>query len=144
MTSIDPVIVVVGPTASGKTDLAQLIALSVDGEVVSADSMQVYRGMDIGTGKLPVKERLVVHHGFDLVDPGEPYSAALFKRMRAVASRISLRAESGPCCAEARAFTCEPPSTTTCFPKASKSTTRFATDTTRLPESKALKACGGC
>ena len=41
--------------------------------------MQVYRGMDIGTGKLPVKERLVVHHGFDLVDPGEPYSAALFQ-----------------------------------------------------------------
>ena len=79
MTSIDPVIVVVGPTASGKTDLAQLIALSVDGEVVSADSMQVYRGMDIGTGKLPVKEWLVAHHGFDLVDPGEPYSAALFQ-----------------------------------------------------------------
>lgn len=79
MSSIDPVIVIVGPTASGKTDLAQLIALSVDGEVVSADSMQVYRGMDIGTGKLPVKERLVAHHGFDLVDPGEPYSAALFQ-----------------------------------------------------------------
>lgn len=79
MSSIDPVIVIVGPTASGKTDLAQLIALSVDGEVVSADSMQVYRGMDIGTGKLPVKERVVAHHGFDLVDPGEPYSAALFQ-----------------------------------------------------------------
>lgn len=79
MSSIDPVIVIVGPTASGKTDLAQLIALSVDGEVVSADSMQVYRGMDIGTGKLPVKERLAAHHGFDLVDPGEPYSAALFQ-----------------------------------------------------------------
>lgn len=79
MNSIDPVIVIVGPTASGKTDLAKLIALSVDGEVVSADSMQVYRGMDIGTGKLPVKERLVAHHGFDLVDPGEPYSAALFQ-----------------------------------------------------------------
>lgn len=79
MSSIDPVIIIVGPTASGKTDLAQLIALSVDGEVVSADSMQVYRGMDIGTGKLPFKERLVAHHGFDLVDPGEPYSAALFQ-----------------------------------------------------------------
>lgn len=79
MSSIDPVIVIVGPTASGKTDLAQLIALSVDGEVVSADSMQVYRGMDIGTGKLPFKQRLVAHHGFDLVVPGEPYSAALFQ-----------------------------------------------------------------
>lgn len=79
MTDADPVIVIVGPTASGKTDLAQQVALAVDGEVVSADSMQVYRGMDIGTGKLPVEERLVAHHGFDLVDPGEPFSAALFQ-----------------------------------------------------------------
>lgn len=74
-----PVIAVVGPTASGKTDLAQRLALAFDGEVVSADSMQVYRGMDIGTGKLPPAERLVPHHGFDLVDPGQPYSAALFQ-----------------------------------------------------------------
>lgn len=70
---------VVGPTASGKTDLAQSLALELDGEVVSADSMQIYRGMDIGTGKLPVSERLVPHHGFDLIDPGEPFSAALFQ-----------------------------------------------------------------
>lgn len=74
-----PVICVVGPTASGKTDLAQAIALSFNGEVVSADSMQIYRGMDIGTGKIPVAERKVAHHGFDLVDPGEAYSAALFQ-----------------------------------------------------------------
>ena len=74
-----PVICVVGPTASGKTDVAQLIATHLDGEVVSADSMQVYRGMDIGTGKLPASERLVPHYGFDLVDPGEPFSAALFQ-----------------------------------------------------------------
>ena len=74
-----PVICVVGPTASGKTAVAQLIAKALDGEVVSADSMQIYRGMDIGTGKLPAQERIVAHHGFDLVDPGEPYSAALFQ-----------------------------------------------------------------
>ncbi|MEG0016214.1 MAG: tRNA (adenosine(37)-N6)-dimethylallyltransferase MiaA [Gordonibacter sp.] len=74
-----PVVCVVGPTASGKTSLAQELALALDGEVVSADSMQIYRGMDIGTGKLPCNERLVRHHGFDLVDPGEPYSAALFQ-----------------------------------------------------------------
>lgn len=74
-----PVVCVVGPTASGKTDLAQLLALELGGEVVSADSMQIYRGMDIGTGKLPASERLVPHHGFDLVDPGEPFSAALFQ-----------------------------------------------------------------
>lgn len=79
MTSSRSVIVVVGPTASGKTDLAQGIALALDGEVVSADSMQVYKGMDIGTGKLPVTERKVVHWGFDLVEPGDPYSAALFQ-----------------------------------------------------------------
>lgn len=79
MSDVDPIIVVVGPTASGKTDLAQELALVFDGEVVSADSMQVYRGMDIGTGKLPVEERAVLHHGFDLVDPGEPFSAAVFQ-----------------------------------------------------------------
>lgn len=74
-----PVICVVGPTASGKSNLAQEIALQLGGEVVSADSMQIYRGMDIGTGKLLPEDRLVAHHGLDLVDPGEPYSAALFQ-----------------------------------------------------------------
>lgn len=74
-----PVICIVGPTASGKTDVAQLVAQAVNGEVVSADSMQVYKGMDIGTGKLPCEQRIVAHHGFDLVDPGEPFSAALFQ-----------------------------------------------------------------
>lgn len=74
-----PVVCIVGPTASGKTALAQALALELGGEVVSADSMQVYRGMDIGTGKLPPSERLVPHHGFDLVDPGQAYSAALFQ-----------------------------------------------------------------
>ena len=74
-----PVICVVGPTASGKSELAQQIAEALDGEVVSADSMQVYRGMDIGTGKVPPGERRVTHHGLDLVDPGQPYSAALFQ-----------------------------------------------------------------
>lgn len=74
-----PVICLVGPTASGKTDVAQQVALRLGGEVVSADSMQIYRGMDIGTGKLPPNERLVPHFGFDLKDPGEPYSAALFQ-----------------------------------------------------------------
>ena len=74
-----PVVCIVGPTASGKTDVAQLVAKAIDGEVVSADSMQVYTGMDIGTGKLPVEQRIVAHHGFALVDPGEPFSAALFQ-----------------------------------------------------------------
>lgn len=75
----DPVVCIVGPTASGKSALAQAVALALDGEVVSADSMQIYRGMDIGTGKLAPEERLVPHYGLDLADPGEPYSAALFQ-----------------------------------------------------------------
>ena len=74
-----PIICIVGPTASGKSALAQNIALSVNGEVVSADSMQIYKGMDIGTGKLPAKDRKVAHHGLDIVEPGEPFSAALFQ-----------------------------------------------------------------
>ena len=75
------VVAIVGPTASGKTDVAQALSLRIGGEVVSADSMQVYRGMDIGTGKIPVEQRLVAHHGLDLVDPGQPYSAALFQEI---------------------------------------------------------------
>lgn len=73
------IVCVVGPTGSGKSALAQQVARSIDGEIVSADSMQVYRGMDIGTGKVPSEDRIVPHHGFDLVDPGEPFSAALFQ-----------------------------------------------------------------
>lgn len=75
----NPVICIVGPTASGKSTLAQRIALALDGEVVSADSMQVYKEMDIGTGKVLPHERKVAHHMLDLVNPGEPYSAALFQ-----------------------------------------------------------------
>ena len=77
--NIKPVICIVGPTASGKSALAQRIALKIGGEVVSADSMQVYKGMDIGTGKVLPQERMVAHHMLDLVNPGEPYSAALFQ-----------------------------------------------------------------
>ncbi len=74
-----PVIAVVGPTASGKSNLAQELALKLNGEVLSADSMQVYRGMEIGTAKIKPEERKVPHWGIDLINPGEPYSAALFQ-----------------------------------------------------------------
>lgn len=74
-----PVICVVGPTASGKTNLAQEIALAKNGEVISADSMQVYRGMNIGTGKIRPSEIKVPHHGIDICDPDQTYSAALFQ-----------------------------------------------------------------
>lgn len=74
-----PLIVIVGPTASGKSDLAQAVAELTQGEVLSADSMQVYRGMDIGTGKVLPGDMRVPHYGLDLVDPGQPFSAALYQ-----------------------------------------------------------------
>lgn len=74
-----PVIVVVGPTASGKSALAQELALTIDGEIISADSMQIYQGMDIGTGKLKKSEMQVAHHGLNLCRPDESYSASLFQ-----------------------------------------------------------------
>ena len=79
MESVKPIICVVGPTASGKTDLAQRLAIELDGEVVSADSMQIYKGMDIGTGKILEGEMAVAHHCLDIVNPGEPFSAALYQ-----------------------------------------------------------------
>lgn len=70
-----------GPTASGKSDLAVAVAIRLDGEVVSLDSRQVYRGMDIGTAKLPLGERCgVPHHGLDLLSPDQTYSVGRFAR----------------------------------------------------------------
>ena len=61
------IIVVVGPTASGKSDLAVLLAKELNGEVISADSRQVYRGMDIGSGKITKNEmRKIPHHLLDV------------------------------------------------------------------------------
>ncbi len=73
------ILVICGPTASGKTALAAELALRLDGEVVSADSMQVYRGMDIGTAKPTQGEmRGVPHHMLDVADPRENYSVARY------------------------------------------------------------------
>lgn len=73
------ILVVCGPTASGKTALAAELALRLDGEVVSADSMQVYRRMDIGTAKpTPGEMRGVPHHMLDVADPWENYSVARY------------------------------------------------------------------
>ena len=74
-----PVLVIAGPTASGKSSVAQELAIRLGAEIVSADSMQIYRGMDIGTAKVSADEMLVPHHLIDIVDPGEPYSAQLFQ-----------------------------------------------------------------
>ena len=72
-------LVITGPTATGKTALGVEAALTLNGEVVSADSMQVYRGMDIGTAKPTAEERRgVPHHMLDVADPRENYSAAKY------------------------------------------------------------------
>jgi tRNA dimethylallyltransferase len=78
---VTPLPVVVGPTGSGKSDLAIHIALAVGGEIVNCDSLQVYRGFDIGTAKVPVGERRgIPHHLIDLVDPGQLFTAGDYAR----------------------------------------------------------------
>jgi tRNA dimethylallyltransferase len=74
-----PLIAVVGPTASGKSALALRLARERDGEIVSCDSQQVYRGLDIGTAKpSPRERRLVPHHLLDVAEPQEGFSAARY------------------------------------------------------------------
>jgi tRNA dimethylallyltransferase len=74
-------VAVVGPTASGKSSLALNLALKFGGEIISADSVQVYRGLDIGTAKPSAEERrLVPHHLIDILDPDQEHSAALFRK----------------------------------------------------------------
>ncbi|MFE4260973.1 tRNA (adenosine(37)-N6)-dimethylallyltransferase MiaA [Streptomyces sp. NPDC056883] len=76
------VIAVVGPTAAGKSDLGVALARHFDGEVVNADSMQLYRGMDIGTAKLTTEERGgVPHHLLDIWDVTETASVAEYQRL---------------------------------------------------------------
>lgn len=77
-----PIIAVVGPTASGKTRLAVDLAKIFCGEIISADSMQIYRYMDIGTAKASEEERQgIPHHMLDFLDPGEPFSVAEYVEM---------------------------------------------------------------
>lgn len=72
-------IIIAGPTASGKSDLAVRLASLYDGEIISADSMQVYRRMDIGTAKPTLDERGgIPHHMIDIIEPDEEFCAARF------------------------------------------------------------------
>lgn len=76
-----PVVAVVGPTATGKSDLGLALAERLGGEIVNADAMQLYRGMDIGTAKLsPAERRGVVHHMLDVLDVAEDASVAAYQR----------------------------------------------------------------
>lgn len=93
MTAAKPRIVcIVGATGVGKTDVALGVAERLDAEIVSADSMQVYRYMDVGTAKpTPEQRRRVPHHLLDVVDPDEDFNVALF-RERALAAIADIRA----------------------------------------------------
>ncbi|WP_169732954.1 tRNA (adenosine(37)-N6)-dimethylallyltransferase MiaA [Haloechinothrix halophila] len=83
-------VAVVGPTATGKSDLAIELALALGGEVINADAMQLYRGMDIGTAKVPPEERRGVdHHLLDVLDVTETASVAAYQRdARACVERL--------------------------------------------------------
>ena len=88
-----PIIVVSGPTASGKTSLAIRLAKEFNGEVISADSMQIYKEMNIGTAK-PTKEEMdgIVHHMIDIIEPHESFSVADFvERARSITFDIIAR-----------------------------------------------------
>ena len=76
------VVVIAGPTASGKTAFSVELAAAFSGEIVNADSMQVYRGMDIGTAK-PVEEEKkgIPHHLLDVVNPDEEFNAAIYRKL---------------------------------------------------------------
>jgi tRNA dimethylallyltransferase len=82
MPSLDPLIVILGPTAVGKTEIALQLAERLSGEIVSADSRLFYRGMDIGTAKPTLAEReRVPHHLIDITEPDDTISLALFQRL---------------------------------------------------------------
>lgn len=77
---LNPVLIVAGPTASGKSDLSLRLAQALSGEIISCDSVQVYRGFDIGSAKVSPEERaLVPHHLIDCAAPHEQYHAARFR-----------------------------------------------------------------
>ncbi|QDX94871.1 tRNA dimethylallyltransferase [Brevibacillus laterosporus] len=86
-------VVIVGPTAVGKTALSLQLAQQFNGEIISGDSMQVYRGMDIGTAKASDEERAIVpHHLIDIMNPDEEYSVAIFQQQaRRLITQINQR-----------------------------------------------------
>ena len=76
-----PLIIIAGPTAVGKTACSVRLAQKIGGEIISADSMQVYRGMDIGSAKATIEERQgIPHHLLDITDPSENFSVALYQK----------------------------------------------------------------
>ncbi|HTG02248.1 MAG TPA: tRNA (adenosine(37)-N6)-dimethylallyltransferase MiaA [Nitrospirota bacterium] len=81
MTSQNPILIIAGPTAVGKTEASLLLAREWGAEIVNADSMQIYRGMNIGTAKpTPEQRKAVYHHLLDVVEPNQPYSVGDYLR----------------------------------------------------------------
>ncbi len=77
-----PMIILTGPTAVGKTELSISLAKAVNGEIISADSMQVYRHMDIGSAKITREEMQgIPHHMIDVLDPWDPFNVVIFQKM---------------------------------------------------------------
>ena len=86
MADKNKIIVICGPTASGKTGLSLLLAQRFNGEIISADSMQIYRNLDVGTAKATKEEQSVApHHLVDILNPDQPYNVQLFVDMAAKA-----------------------------------------------------------
>src|ERR671912_1653301 len=84
----EPFFALVGPTSSGKTEAAISLAERLGAEIVSVDSMLVYRGMDVGTAKPTVAERArVPHHLIDVAEPSEPFSVARYQELAREAIR---------------------------------------------------------
>lgn len=75
-----PLIVIAGPTASGKTELSISLAKKVNGEIISGDSMQVYKHLNIGTAKItPEEMEGIPHHLIDIIEPAEEYNVQIFQ-----------------------------------------------------------------
>ena len=94
------VIAILGPTGTGKSELALSIAQQFDGEVVNCDSLQIYRYFDIGTAKLPPAERRgIPHHLIDILDPDQIFTAGEYARLarRCSRRRVGARTLTGNC-----------------------------------------------
>ena len=77
-----PLVIIAGPTAVGKTKLSVMLAQNIGGEIISADSMQVYRHMDIGSAKImPDEMQGIVHYGIDILEPEDEYNVCKFQAM---------------------------------------------------------------
>ncbi|MGH9629155.1 MAG: isopentenyl transferase family protein, partial [Bryobacteraceae bacterium] len=82
MSAPAPLLIIVGPTGSGKTDLALELAETFQGEIVNCDSLQLHRRLNIGTAKVPVEERRgIPHHLLDLLEPDDIFTAGDYARL---------------------------------------------------------------